>query len=271
MKSKAGYIIIDNRYFKVCKENEERNPSTLRCRKKKSEKKRKLSKVNVCKAGYEYINRKCLKTCQPGSIRNISTSRCKKVTVKKSSKRISKSVKRKSKSPIVVRKSKSKSAIVVRKSPVISSRRSSASSIDEDNEDDQEHDEYMNIFMDQVNDLPFITYEDDEAAGEEPYSREMLIEDIVNIIQDIYKSSGYVLVPDSETMEEIANIKFDSNTKGKNKNNKFAKMFLFGTQKGRDGVVDKIREFTRKIEKHREDLMEQKYKNYQDDDDIVFN
>ena len=58
MKSKAGYIIIDNRYFKVCKENEERNPSTLRCRKKKSEKKRKLSKVNVCKAGYEYINRK---------------------------------------------------------------------------------------------------------------------------------------------------------------------------------------------------------------------
>jgi hypothetical protein len=172
-----------------------------------------------------------------------------------------------------VTKSRKSRVTKSRKSRVTKSRKSRVTKskakkidIDEEDMDEDEDNEYLDIFMDTVDQLPFITYKEDIEAGEEPYTKNMFIEDIVNIIEDIYKQTNYVVVPDPETMTEIATIKFDNMDK---KHNKEVNEFIFGTKKGHDSVFDKIRTFTRKIENKREGDMEHKYRNMKDDD-ILF-
>lgn len=121
---------------------------------------------------------------------------------------------------------------------------------DGDDEVDEEREYYLNLFLQYVDELPFITEENKE---QDPYTKEMLIEDIINIIKDIYEQTEYVLIPDSVTMLEIATLKFDNESKK-------VKEFLFGTQRGNDAIHDKIREFTRKVEPIRIKKMEEKYK-----------
>lgn len=125
----------------------------------------------------------------------------------------------------------------------------------DDDEADEEREYYLNLFLEYVDELPFITYEEDKE--QEAYTKEMLIEDIINIIKDIYEQTEYVLIPDSETMLEIATLKFDNES---GKHSKEVKEFLFGTQRGNDAIHDKIREFTRKVEPIRIEKMEEKYK-----------
>ena len=129
--------------------------------------------------------------------------------------------------------------------------------VDDEEEEDEESNYYLNLFLQYVDELPFITYEEDIKEGHEPYTREMLIEDIVQIIKDIYEQTEYVLIPDSITMLDIATLKYDNED---GKHNKEVKEFLFGTQKGNDAVHNKIREFTKKIEPNKMKKMEEKYK-----------
>ena len=129
-------------------------------------------------------------------------------------------------------------------------------------DDDNLEEEYLNHFLNIVDDLPFITYDEDIQAGDEPYTKDMLIEDIISIISDIHKETNIVVVPDPETMKEIADIKFD-------KHKKDIKEFIFGSNIGNDSIFDHIRKFTRGIEKQFELNLENKYKNITDDD-ILF-
>ena len=109
------------------------------------------------------------------------------------------------------------------------------------------------MFLDEVDELPFITNDNDIKNGDEPYTGEMLMEDIINIIADIYKETNYKLVPDIDLMESVAKVKFDNQTEKVNE-------FVFGTEKGRNGIYDKIREFTGKIENERINSLETKYR-----------
>ena len=120
-------------------------------------------------------------------------------------------------------------------------------------EEDKKAEEYINLFLDEVDELPFITNDNDIKNGDEPYTGEMLMEDIINIIADIYKETNYKLVPDIDLMESVARVKFDNQTEKVNE-------FVFGTEKGRNGIYDKIREFTGKIEKERINSLETKYR-----------
>jgi hypothetical protein len=273
-KSKKLKKLID----KQCKEGQEINPKTNRCIKKRSMKKKskKLSpKQNYFSAPLRrtsplltnnkrfsepefYLPAKQKKSikkvknvktiidkkCKEGQEINPKTNRCVKIIVKKSPKKKKSNLKK-------------------------SSNNKSMNDDDDDDEDDNDEqaEEYLNHFLDLVDELPFITYKEDIENGDEPYTKDMLIEDIINIISDIHKETNFIVVPDPETMIDIATSKFDN---GNKKHNKEVNEFIFGTKRGNDGVFDKIRNLTRQVEKQKENLMENRYHNVDDENDILF-
>lgn len=200
--------------------------------------------------------KKSPKACKEGQIRN-EKGRC--VKIKKSPKKKTPKSPKKKKSPKACKEGQirnEKGRCVKIKKPKSSKKKSSSSP------NSSIIDEYLNIFLEEVDQLPFITYEEDILAGDEPYTREMLIEDIVNIIKEIYdKSGGYVVVPDSELMMEIANNKFDNHKKDINE-------FMFGTRRGEDSIFDAIRNFTEPIEKRKAESIERRYKDLVEPDSI---
>jgi hypothetical protein len=184
------------------------------------------------------------KKCKEGQEINPKTNRCVKKIVKKSPKKKKSNLKK-------------------------SSNNKSMNDDDDDDDDDNDEqaEEYLNHFLDLVDELPFITYKEDIENGDEPYTKDMLIEDIINIISDIHKETNFIVVPDPETMIDIATSKFDN---GNKKHNKEVNEFIFGTKRGNDGVFDKIRNLTRQVEKQKENLMENRYHNVDDENDILF-
>jgi len=266
---------------KQCKEGQEINPKTNRCVKKKSIKKKSLKKKSKSPKKNNYFSAPLRKTsplltdnrlfsapafylpnkkqkstkkvkkvmdkqkqCKEGQEINPKTNRCVKKIVKKSPKKKSN-----------LKKSLNNTTM------------KNDDDDDDDDDDDEEADEYLNHFLDLVDELPFITYKEDIENGDEPYTKDMLIEDILHIITDIHKETNFIVVPDPETMINIATTKFDNADK---KHNKEVNEFIFGTKMGNDGVFDKIRKLTRQAEKQKEKLMENRYDNVDDEHDILF-
>ena len=98
---KDGYEYVEaaGKCYKACTEDQERNPETLRCRKKTSDSAASSStsassstdsssveyaneSTPTCKAGYEYVESadKCYKACTSEQERNPETNRCRKKT-----------------------------------------------------------------------------------------------------------------------------------------------------------------------------------------------
>lgn len=301
-KCKSGYELINGKCKKSCSKDQKRDSKTLRCRSIKRKSPTKKSHIS-CKEGYELINGTCRKDCRSDQYRDLVTLNCRKITKAPRKKAPKKSPKRKSlspkrKSPTPKRKSPSPKKVKSplkckpgyemindkckkickdnqirdiktlkckkiktskKKSPKKQKSKSSSGKASEMD------DEYLNLFLDVVDELPFITYKDDIEAGDEPYTKMMFIEDIINIIHDLFKQTGHIVVPDAETMLEIANIKFDN---GNKKHTKDVNEFIYGTNRGNDGVFDKIRTLTRTLERKKEQELEEKYKNIGSDDEV---
>jgi len=125
---------------------------------------------------------------------------------------------------------------------------------EEELDSDDEYSEYLDEFMETVDQLPFIGDEIEDGT----YNSKMLSEDIINIIRDIYSKTGFRLFPDYETLEEIGQAKFDNNKKA-------IKIWLEGTGRmvdSRDkriGIADKIRDLTKTFEEQEAKQFESKY------------
>ena len=100
------------------------------------------------------------------------------------------------------------------KEPKCISKESETSKIDADNEEDDD-DYYHNFF--------FKLVEKELPVTDEEYPYQHLQDDIVCVIADIYEKSGYLVVPDSETVMKIAKMKI--------KDSKTQNEFIFGNDK----------------------------------------
>lgn len=278
---------------KPCKPDQERNPKTNRCVKKKVIKKKKslkksskrksrkflsdpiIRRRSLIKQNRQYVSQPLpsLKNialsnkCKVGQVFNPKTKRCNKIKKSKKSKRVRKSpTKSKPCKPDQVRNPATGRCV---KNKVVKSPRKKANlKISSNDKSNMEvDDELMDHFIGIVDELPFITYEEDIRNGEERYDANMLAEDIINIIIDIHKETGHTVVPDPETMIDIATAKFDNADK---KHTKEVNKFIYGTNIGNDSIFDKIRNITRTIEARNENDMETRYKNLNDEDDIAF-
>lgn len=115
-------------------------------------------------------------------------------------------------------------------------------------EDDDEY--YHDIFFDIVSkDLPLVK----TVEGKDAYPYEHLQDDIVCVIDDIYEKSGYLVVPDTDMIQKIAQLKIPNDKKLQNE-------FIFGTDKNMDGgIYSTIKKYTDPIRKDQWASIEHKY------------
>ena len=204
IKVKEGYEMVGSKIRKKCAEGTFRDEKTLRCKKVKKTPVKKSPKKSKRspkkKEGYEMVGSKMRKKCAEGTFRDEKTLRCKKV----------------------------------KKTPVKKSPRKTFS------EEDKTLDEIENTFVEMIDELPFITY--DEDNDDEKYSSLDLSNDILEIIKDIHKETNIFFNPDTELMSNIANVKFDNEDK---KHTKEVNLFLFGNIN--DGIFDKIKNLKKEL------------------------
>jgi len=115
-------------------------------------------------------------------------------------------------------------------------------------EEDDEY--YHDIFFDIVSkELPLVK----TGGGSDDYPYEHLQDDIVCIIDEIYEKSGYLVVPDTDMIQKIAQLKIPNDKKLQNE-------FIFGTDKNMDGgVYSTIKKYTDPIRKNQWANIEHKY------------
>lgn len=114
---------------------------------------------------------------------------------------------------------------------------------------EEDDDYYHEIFFDVVSkDLPLV-----KTSGSDAYPYEHLQEDIVCVIADIYENSGYLVVPDTDMIQKISQLKIPNDKKLQNE-------FIFGTDRNMDGgIYSTIKKYTDPIRKSRWDQIERKY------------
>ena len=115
-------------------------------------------------------------------------------------------------------------------------------------EEDDEY--YHDIFYDIVSkELPLVK----TGGGSDAYPYEHLQDDIVCIIDEIYEKSGYLVVPDTDMIQKIAQLKIPNDKKLQND-------FIFGTDKNMDGgIYSTIKKYTDPIRKNQWAEIEHKY------------
>ena len=136
--------------------------------------------------------------------------------------------------------------------PKTTKKDSKVSSISTDKSPTGEEDDeyYHDIFFDIVSkELPLVK----TAGGTDAYPYEHLQDDIVCIIDEIYEKSGYLVVPDTDMIQKIAQLKIPNDKKLQND-------FIFGTDKNMDGgIYSTIKKYTDPIRKNQWAEIEHKY------------
>jgi len=147
------------------------------------------------------------------------------------------------------KKAESPSQLISNTRPTTTKKDGNKASIAADKaEEDDEY--YHDIFFDIVSkDLPLVK----TGEGSDAYPYEHLQDDIVCIIDEIYEKTGYLVIPDTDMIQKIAQLKIPNDKKLQNE-------FIFGTDKNMDGgIYSTIKKYTDPIRKNQWANIEHKY------------